>query len=73
MKALQAFRGIQLITAVTIAAELVDLKRLDSARQLMAFLGLVPSEHSSGETKRLDRTGEPSTAAWARHRLHARF
>ncbi len=55
VKALQAFRGIQLITAVTIAAELVDLKRFESARQLMAFLGLVPSEHSSGETKRRGR------------------
>ena len=55
VKALQAFRGIRLITAVTITAELVDLKRFESPRQLMAFLGLVPSEHSSGETKRRGR------------------
>lgn len=60
IKALQAFRGIRLITAVTIAAELADLKRFGSARQLMAFLGLVPSEHSSGESRRrgrITRTG----------------
>lgn len=55
VKALQAFRGIQLITAVTVAAELVDLKRFESPGKLMAFLGLVPSEHSSGETKRRGR------------------
>jgi transposase len=60
IRALQAFRGIQLITAVTIAAELVDLQRFGSPRQLMAFLGLTPSEHSSGETKhrgRITRAG----------------
>ncbi len=60
IKALQAFRGIRLITAVTIAAELVDLRRFNSASQLMAFLGLVPSEHSSGQSKqrgRITRTG----------------
>jgi transposase len=55
IKALQAFRGIQLLTAVTIAAELVDLKRFSSPRQLMAFLGLVPSEHSSGQSQRRGR------------------
>ena len=60
IRALQAFRGIRLITAVTIAAELVDLKRFASPGQLMAFVGLVPSEHSSGETQhrgRITRTG----------------
>jgi len=60
IKALQAFRGIRLITAVTIAAELADLRRFGSARQLMAFLGLVPSEHSSGQSQRrgrITRTG----------------
>lgn len=49
--ALQAFRGIALISAVTIISELGDLKRFGSARQLMAYLGLVPSEHSTGLTK----------------------
>jgi transposase len=55
IRALQAFRGIRLITAVTIVAELVDLRRFESPRQLMAFLGLVPSEHSSGQTRRQGR------------------
>jgi len=47
--ALQAFRGIQMIHAVRIVAELGDLPRFHSARCLMAFLGLVPSEHSPGQ------------------------
>ena len=46
--ALQALRGVSLIVAVTTVAELGDLTRFDSAKQLMAYLGLVPSEHSSG-------------------------
>lgn len=52
VKALQALRGVSLIVAVTTVAELGDLTRFDSARQLMAYLGLVPSEHSSGGTIR---------------------
>ncbi len=46
-QALQAMRGVALITAVTLLAEIGDLTRFDSPRQLMAHLGLVPSEHSS--------------------------
>jgi transposase len=46
--ALQALRGVSLIVAVTTVAELGDLTRFKSAKQLMAYLGLVPSEHSSG-------------------------
>ena len=60
VKALQAFRGIQMVTAVTIIAELGDLKRFQTAPELMAYLGLVPSEHSSGESRRrgrITRTG----------------
>ena len=60
VKALQALRGVQLVTAVTLAAELGDLSRFSNARQLMAYLGLVPSEHSSGASKkrgRITRTG----------------
>jgi len=45
---LRAFRGIDTLTAMTLIAELHDFMRFDSARGLMAFLGLVPSEHSSG-------------------------
>lgn len=52
VKALQALRGVSLIVAVTMVAELGDLTRFDSAKQLMAYLGLVPSEHSSGGTIR---------------------
>lgn len=48
--ALQALRGVSLVVAVTTVAELGDLTRFDSAKQLMAYLGLVPSEHSSGGT-----------------------
>ena len=50
--ALQALRGVSLIVAVTTVAELGDLTRFDSAKQLMAYLGLVPSEHSSGGATR---------------------
>jgi len=46
--ALQAMRGIKLINAVTVIAEMGDLKRFPHPRQLMAAIGLVPSEHSSG-------------------------
>jgi transposase len=49
--ALQAFRGLQTIHAVRIVAELGDLTRFGSARCLMAFLGLVPCEHSSGQRR----------------------
>jgi transposase len=49
--AFQAMRGVQFMTAVTIVSETGDLRRFEHPRQLMAFLGLVPSERSSGETK----------------------
>ena len=46
--ALQTMRGMALVNAVTLIAELGDLSRFANPRQLMAYLGLVPSEHSSG-------------------------
>ncbi len=52
VEALMALRGVKLITAMTIMAELGDITRFDSPRQLMSFLGLVPSETSSGQTRR---------------------
>lgn len=52
VEAIQALRGIQFTTAVTLIAELGDLTRFDTPRQLMSYLGLVPSEHSSGERRR---------------------
>ena len=53
--ALQALRGVQLLTAVIILAEVGDFRRFASARELMAYLGLVPSEHSSGERRQQGR------------------
>lgn len=52
VEALMALRGCKLITAMTIMAELGDITRFDSPRQLMAYLGLVPSEYSSGKSTR---------------------
>jgi transposase len=46
--ALQAMRGISLLAAVTLVAEVGDFARFANPRQLMAYLGLVPSESSSG-------------------------
>jgi transposase len=78
VKALQALRGVQVISAVILAAELGDFARFASAPALMAYLGLVPSEHSSGETQkrgRITRTGNGHVrrilveSAWSyRHR-----
>jgi len=47
--ALQAARGVSLVVAVTVLAEIGDLSRFEHPDQLMAYLGLVPSEHSSGD------------------------
>ena len=59
-EALMALRGVSLMTAMITLAELGDLTRFDSPRELMGYLGLVPSEHSSGKTRRpggITRTG----------------
>jgi len=48
IRALQAFRGIGFLTAVTIVAEAGDLRRFRTAPQFMAYAGVVPSESSSG-------------------------
>ena len=48
--ALMAMRGIDLVAAVTVLAEIGDLSRFESPRQLMAYLGLVPCERSTGES-----------------------
>jgi transposase len=52
VEALQALRGVQWIVALTVVAELGDLTRFDNPRQLADFVGLIPSEHSSGEKRR---------------------
>ena len=57
---LRCFRGIETLTAMLILAELHDVRRFPSAPALMAYLGLVPGEHSSGEQHRrgrITRTG----------------
>jgi transposase len=72
--ALQSARGVSLIVAVTILAEIGDLNRFEHPDQLMGYLGLVPSEHSSGDkTKKggITKTGNKHArkalieAAWA--------
>ena len=77
---LRALRGVDTITAMTALAELGDLTRFDSPRQLMSFLGLAPSEHSSGSRRRqgaITKTGNGHVrrvlveAAW-RYRYPAR-
>jgi transposase len=68
VEALQALRGVQFTVAVTIIAELGDLTRFDNPRQLMSYLGLTPSEYSSGERRRqgsITKTGNTH----ARHAL----
>lgn len=52
IEALMALRGVSLLTATTVVAEIGDLKRFANAPQLMAYLGLVPSEYSSGGSTR---------------------
>jgi transposase len=47
-----ALRGVDKLAAIVLLAELGDISRFDSPRQLMAFLGLVPSEHSTGTRRR---------------------
>jgi transposase len=51
VEALQALRGVQFTVAVTMVAEIGDLTRFDTPRELMKFLGLIPSEYSSGERR----------------------
>lgn len=52
VQGLQALRGVDLIVAATFVSEIGDLARFESPRQLMAYLGLVPSERSTGDTVR---------------------
>ena len=75
---LQTLRGIARLTATTIALEIGSFSRFPSAKQLMAYCGVVPSEHSSGQTRRqgaITKTGNSHVrrvlfeSAWAyRHR-----
>ena len=74
VRALQALRGVQELVALTVVTEVGDLTRFDSPRQLAAFVGLVPSESSSGASRRqggITKTGNGRArralveAAWA--------
>jgi transposase len=52
LEAYQAMRGASFLVAVIFAAEIGDVRRFDTPRQLMSFLGLVPAESSTGDTVR---------------------
>ena len=52
VEALQGFRGFQLVASMVVTGELGDLRRFDHPRQLMAYLGLVPRESTSGDHRR---------------------
>jgi transposase len=77
---LRCFRGIDTLTAILIVAELHDFRRFQSPRALMAYVGLVPGEQSSGEKHRrgrITRTGNTlvrrllvETAWHYQHRPH---
>ena len=59
-RGMMALRGVDTLTTVTAMAELGDITRFDAPRQLMAFVGLVPSEHSSGGPNRRHQAYKPS-------------
>ena len=68
VRALQALRGVDLVTAVVLAAEIGDFKRFGTPKQLMSYRGLVPSEHSSGGNRRqggITRTGNRHARGFA--------
>lgn len=61
--ALQALRGVQLIAAMTLVAELQDFLRFEHPRQLMSYVGLVPGEYSSGAKHRQGRITKAGNSA----------
>lgn len=78
IQALQSLRGVALITATSIVAEIGSFKRFATPRQFMAYVGLIPSEYSSGESRKqgnITKTGNRHVrrllveSAWSyRHR-----
>ena len=70
VEAVQAMRGVGLIVAITVVAEVGDFSRFANPRQLMAYLGLVPSEHSSGSSIR--RGGITKAGPMIQRGAHAR-
>jgi transposase len=69
VQALQAMRGVQLVAAMTLVAELQDFVRFDNPRQLMAYVGLVPGEHSSGPKRRLGQITKAGNSVTRRMRV----
>ena len=74
VQAVQALRGVQWLVALTVISEIGDLTRFNNPRQLSAFVGLIPSEYSSGSARRqggITKTGNTRArralveAAWA--------
>jgi transposase len=61
-KAFQSLKGIGLLTAATLIAEIGDITRFQNAKQLMAYLGIIPSEHSSGDNRRQGRITKTGNA-----------
>lgn len=75
---LRAFRGVQTLTAMVLLTELGDVRRFASPRHLMSYVGLVPSVHQSGETRKpggITKTGSSRCrhvlvqAAWCNTRV----
>ncbi|WP_420024209.1 transposase (plasmid) [Cereibacter azotoformans] len=62
VEALRALRGVNTTIAATVVAEVGDVGRFETPRQLMPWLGLVPSEHSSGSTTRRGRITKAGNA-----------
>lgn len=81
VEALMCLRGVKTLTAMTLVAEIGDIRRFESPRQLMSWTGLIPSERSSGEVQRrgpITKAGNSHVrrllveAAWNnRHRTQA--
>lgn len=67
-------RGVSFVVAATFVAEVGDLRRSDNPRQLMSYLGLVPSERSTGDTIRLMTSAasshSQSRGSWKVKALH---
>ncbi len=64
--ALQALRGVDLVTAVNFVVEIGDIRRFENPRRLMGYLGLVPGERSTGESVRrgsITKMGNPRIRA----------
>jgi transposase len=66
VKALQAMRGVEFVTAVTLAAEVGDFRRFAKASDFMGYVGLIPSEQTTGDHRR----GGPITKTGNAHARH---